>query len=69
MENVLLNGIWFADQKIKGGLGVLNLRLQNQALLMKNLYKFYNQYDIPWVNLIWRAYQYSNSTPHSGIPK
>jgi hypothetical protein len=36
---------------------------------MKNLYKFYNQYDIPWVQLIWRTYQYNNSTPHSGTPK
>jgi hypothetical protein len=55
--------------KDQGGLGVLNLRLQNQALLMKNLYKFYNQHDIPWVQLIWRAYQYNNTTPHSGTAK
>jgi hypothetical protein len=55
--------------KDQGGLGVLNLRLQNQALLMKNLYKFYNQHDIPWVQLIWRAYQYNNTTPHSGTPR
>lgn len=42
--------------KEAGGLGVLNLRDQNKALLMKNLYKFYNQQDIPWVNLLWKAY-------------
>ena len=33
--------------KEKGGLGVLNLRLQNDALLMKHLSKFYNKADIP----------------------
>src|SRR4051794_40708671 len=36
-----------------GGLGVLSLREQNKALQMKNLYKFYNHRDIPWVSLIW----------------
>lgn len=33
--------------KEKGGLGVLNLRLQNNALPMKHLSKFYNRVDIP----------------------
>jgi len=33
--------------KSKGGLGVINLRLQNDALLMKQLHKFYNKADIP----------------------
>lgn len=37
-------------------LGVLNLREHNKALLMKNIFKFYNCYDIPWVNLLWKAY-------------
>ena len=37
----------------KGGLGVLNLKVQNEALLMKFLHKFYNHHDIPWVSLIW----------------
>jgi hypothetical protein len=51
--------------KDQGGLGVLNLRIQNKALLMKNLYKFYNHQDIPWVNLIWQAYYHNiNNTPH-----
>jgi hypothetical protein len=30
-----------------GGLGILNLRIQYEALLMKNLYKFYNSFDTP----------------------
>ena len=56
--------------KEQGGLGVINLRIQNQALHMKNLHKFYNHYDIPWVNLIWQAY-YNNtsSTPHATTPR
>jgi hypothetical protein len=29
-----------------GGLGVINLRLQNDVLLMKNLDKFFNKADL-----------------------
>jgi hypothetical protein len=39
--------------KDQGGLGVLDLRTQNEALLLKNLHKFFNKMDIPWVKLIW----------------
>jgi hypothetical protein len=53
----------------QGGLGVLNLRIQNQALLMKNLYKFYNHMDIPWVNLIWQAYYNNRGAPHAITPQ
>jgi hypothetical protein len=49
--------------KDQNGLGVLNLRTQNKALPMKNLFKFYNHDDIPWVNLVWQAYYYNNNTP------
>ena len=35
--------------KIEGGLGVLDLKTQNEALLIKNLHKFFNKTDIPWV--------------------
>ena len=42
--------------KDQGGLGVLNLQVQNNALLLKNLDKFFNHHDIPWVNLIWTSY-------------
>lgn len=45
--------------KYKGGLGVIDLRLQNNALLLKNLHKFYNRLPIPWVNLIWNTYYIS----------
>ncbi|KAL6643274.1 hypothetical protein ACP70R_021455 [Stipagrostis hirtigluma subsp. patula] len=49
--------------KSKGGLGVINLRLHNDALLLKHLHKFYNKHDIPWVKLIWQTY-YTNKVPH-----
>lgn len=49
--------------KEKGGQGVINLRLQNDALLLKQLDKFYNKTDIPWVNLIWNKY-YEGKVPH-----
>jgi len=40
-----------AKPKRKGGLGIINLRSQNKALLLKHLDKFYNKKEIPWVNL------------------
>jgi hypothetical protein len=42
--------------KDQGGLGVLDLKTQNEALLLKNLHKFFNRLDISWVNLIWNTY-------------
>ena len=45
--------------KENGGLGVINLKVQNKALLLKFLHKFFNKQDIPWVLLIWNTY-YSN---------
>jgi hypothetical protein len=35
--------------KLECGLGVLKLEIQNEALLMKYLYKFYNKSDLSWV--------------------
>lgn len=54
--------------KSRGGLGVINLRLHNNALLMKNLHKFYNRLSIPWVSLIWSTY-YINKDPHADRPR
>jgi hypothetical protein len=45
--------------KDEGGLGALDLKSQNEALLLKNLLKFFNKADIPWVHLVWEKY-YSN---------
>jgi len=39
--------------KEEGDLGVLNLKTQNEALLLKNMHKFYNKVDTPWVHLVW----------------
>jgi hypothetical protein len=48
--------------KEDGGLGIIDLRNRNSALLMKFLHKFYNKHDLPWVNLTWSKL-YSNSKP------
>jgi hypothetical protein len=40
------------------------MKIQNQALLLKFLDKFYNKKDIPWVNLIWDTY-YQHTVPHA----
>ena len=49
--------------KNQGGLGVMDIFTQNKALLMKNLHKFYNRHDIPWVNLIWETHYSDNKLP------
>jgi hypothetical protein len=40
--------------KSKGGLGVINLRRQNDAFLLKHLHKFFNKEDLPWIQLVWK---------------
>lgn len=49
--------------KNKGGLGIINLSLQNEALLMKQLDKFYGKENIQWIKLIWQKY-YIEEVPH-----
>jgi len=49
--------------KSKGGLGVINISLQNEALLLKQLDKFYRKENVQWVNMIWSKY-YANVVPH-----
>lgn len=51
-------------RKSKGGLGVINLKLKIDALLLKHIDKFYAKQDIPWVNLIWDSY-YHTKVPHA----
>lgn len=41
--------------KDRGGLGILNLSIQNNCLLLKMVHKFINHIDIPWVNLVWEG--------------
>jgi hypothetical protein len=50
--------------KLKGGLGIINLILQNEVLLMKNLHKFYNKEELPWVQLIWANYYRNGRVPN-----
>lgn len=49
--------------KQKGGLGIKNPLLQNDALLLKQLHKFYSNSDIPWVHQLWFKY-YDGKVPH-----
>jgi hypothetical protein len=49
--------------KKHGGLGVRNLELQNKALLMKQLHKFYSKAPTPWVSLVWSLY--GEGVPHA----
>ena len=49
--------------KAQGGLGVINLTTQNEALLLKNLHKFFNRLDIPWVHLIWEKHYQNDKLP------
>ena len=39
----------------------MDIFIQNKALLLKNLHKFYNRHNTPWVILIWESY-YNNDT-------
>jgi hypothetical protein len=52
--------------KEEGGLGVINLKTQNEALLLKHLSKFFNKEDIPWVTLIWESYYEPDKLPPQG---
>jgi hypothetical protein len=49
--------------KLKGGMEVIRLRLQNEALLLKNLHKFFSKQDLPWVNLNWDRYYKNGRLP------
>jgi hypothetical protein len=55
--------------KRKGGLGIINLKSQNKALLMKHLDKFYNKKDIHWVKLIWNPHYSNGDVPHASKEK
>jgi hypothetical protein len=50
--------------KKKGGVGILNLKIQNEGLLLKYLHKFYNKMDTPWVHLLLNTY-YTGKIPHA----
>lgn len=54
--------------KNDGGLGVIDLKTHSQALLLKQLDKFFNRADIIWVHLVWEK-NYSNGKLHNQIKK
>lgn len=56
-------GTLSADQK-RRGLGIINLKIQNQALLLKYIHKFIHKTDVPWAMLIWHNY-YDDTPPHA----
>jgi hypothetical protein len=57
----------FSGSLERGGLGILNLKLQNEGLLMKYIRKFYNKIDTCWVHLLWNTY-YTRKIPHEIDP-
>jgi hypothetical protein len=61
--NALVSWKKICRPKEQGGLGVLNLDIQNKTLLLKNLDKFFNNLDIPWVNLIRDTYYDEDNPP------
>ena len=49
--------------KEEGGIGVKDLKTQNEALLLKHLMKLVNREDIPWAALVWESYYAAGSLP------
>jgi hypothetical protein len=43
---------------------VVRLETHNKALLLKFLHKFFNNHDIPWVNLVWNIYYRTDRLPN-----
>jgi hypothetical protein len=48
----------------EGGLRVIDLQKQNEALLLKNLDKFFNRVDTPWVSLVWEKHYPNGKLPN-----
>jgi hypothetical protein len=53
--------------KDQGGLGVLNLDIQNKSLMLNNLHKFFSNIDIPWVHLIRDTYYINGNLPSANL--
>ena len=58
---ISLHGKKVCLPKEQGGLGVMDLGIQNRALLPKHLHKFFNCHDLPWVKFVHEKY-YSNGS-------
>jgi hypothetical protein len=50
-------------RKRERGLGVIDIEKQNKALLIKNLHKFFNRLDLPWIHLIWEKHYRNGQLP------
>jgi hypothetical protein len=55
------------DTKENGGFGVLDLQTQNESLILRNLHKFFNKANIPWVHLLWSYYYSHGSLPMAHV--
>lgn len=44
------------NSKEEGGLGIINVRTQNSALLLKFSHKFHKKAYLPWVHLTWQHF-------------
>jgi hypothetical protein len=53
--------------KRKGGIGLINLRSQNRAFLLKHLDKFYSKKKIPWVKLVLHVHYSNGEIPHASM--
>jgi hypothetical protein len=64
-SNRLALAAWsmITQPKSNGGLGVVRLETHNKALLLKFVHKFFNNHDLPWVNLVWNNYYRFDSLP------
>lgn len=52
--------------KSHGGLGVLDLIKRKKEFLLKNLHKFFNKENLPWVNMLWETY-YTKTPPNEKL--
>jgi hypothetical protein len=48
---------------------VIDLVVQNKALLFKHLYNFFNKADVPWVDLTWKAHYTTALAPQARNPR
>lgn len=66
-SNSLAAGNLVCRPKKRGGLGILDIKIQNTGLLLKFLHSFYNKKNVTWVSLIWSSY-YEEAVPHASDP-
>lgn len=54
--------------KDQGGLGIIDIKAHNKALLLKFLHKFYTKANLHWVDLIWKCFYKRGAPPHAHSP-